>query len=182
VRAARDGVPQPMAREAREREAVPPAASRRRGHLGRGRRARSLRSSGKTQHDRAGHARHEGPALPFGEREPGAQLRAGLSTTSTSAEAQPGIRLNPLPSLGSLPAPGRSCSTTARRSPSAVSTTASPDPRVVRRGHSSFPPARGLQYCIRGRHRPRARSLCARSACGPENRGRLGRGVERVLA
>ena len=26
---------------------------------------------------------------------------------------------------------------------------------MVRRGHSSFPPARGLQYCIRGRHRPR---------------------------
>jgi hypothetical protein len=29
-----------------------------------GRRAPSLRSSGKTQHDRAGHARHEGPVLP----------------------------------------------------------------------------------------------------------------------
>ena len=33
---------------------------------------------GKMQHDRAGHARHEGPVLPSGEREPGTQLRAGL--------------------------------------------------------------------------------------------------------
>jgi hypothetical protein len=36
---------------------------------------------------------------PFGERESGTQLCAGLLTTSTSAEAQvPGTRLNPLPS------------------------------------------------------------------------------------
>ena len=81
----------------------------------------------------------------------------GPPTTSTSAEAH---RLQ----RGGAP----------RRSSAA----ASPDPREVRRGHSSFPLARGLQYCIRGRHRPRARSLCARSACGPENRGRLGRGAE----
>jgi len=57
-------------REAREREAVSPAASRRRGHQGRGRRARSLKNSGKLQHEhRAWPAKHDGPALPFGERE-----------------------------------------------------------------------------------------------------------------
>ena len=39
------------------------------------------------QHEhRAGPARHEGPVLPSGEREPGTQLRAGLLTTSTSAD------------------------------------------------------------------------------------------------
>ena len=36
---------------------------------------------------------------------------------------------------------------------------ASPDPRVVRRGHSSFSPARGQQCCIRGRYRPTLMSL-----------------------
>ena len=36
---------------------------------------------------RRGSARHEGPALPFGERESGTQLRAGLLTTSSSVEA-----------------------------------------------------------------------------------------------
>jgi hypothetical protein len=36
---------------------------------------------------RRGSARHESPALPFGERESGTQPCAGLLTTSTSAEA-----------------------------------------------------------------------------------------------
>ena len=43
--------------------------SRRRGHQGRGRRAHGLVNNGEMQKDRARHARHDGPALPFGERE-----------------------------------------------------------------------------------------------------------------
>jgi len=165
----------------RERVTGPQAPSRRRSRR-EGRRAPSLRSSDKTQHDRAGHARHEGPVLLSWERELNPTARGHLNT-STSAEAQPGTRLNPLPSL---PLPVCSWQEAARLqrggAPRRFPATASPDLRVVRRGHSSFPPARGQQYCIRGRHRPRARSLCARSACGPENRGRLGRGAERGLA
>ena len=39
----------------------------------------STTHNGKMQHEhRAGSARHEGPVLPSGEREPGTQLRAGL--------------------------------------------------------------------------------------------------------
>ena len=57
---------------------------------------------------------------------------------------------------------------------------ASPDPRVVRRGHSSFPPARGQQCCIRGRYRPTSGAAGSERA-DPENRGRLGRGVDQRL-
>ena len=108
-------------------------------------------------------------------------LARGPPTTSTPAEAQSGIRLNPLPSPPCLSLAG-AARLLRGGAPRRLLAAASPDPCVVRRGHSSFPPARGQQYCIRGRHRPRARSLCARSACGPENRGRLGRGAERGLA
>ena len=81
-------------------------------------------------------------------------MRAGLLTTSTSAddysEAEP---------LGGF------------------LHQASSDLRVVRRGHSSFPPARGLQCCIRGRDRPR-QELRLEERGGQVNRGRLGRDVD----
>ena len=53
---------------------------------GRGRRpAQGLNNNGKTVNDRAGHARHEDPALPFGERELNPIARGPL-TTSTSVD------------------------------------------------------------------------------------------------
>lgn len=36
-----------------------------------GEKSHRQRQDGRTQHDRAGPARHEGPVLPSGEREPG---------------------------------------------------------------------------------------------------------------
>ena len=172
-------------RAKRERAAaVSQAASRRRSRE-EGRRARSLRSSGKTQHDRAGHARHEGPALFLSGsvslnpivRGPFDHEHLGRSSSTRHQAQSP-----PLPSPPCLSLWQEAARLLRGGAPRRLLAAASPDPCVVRRGHSSFPPARGQQYCIRGRHRPRARSLCARSACGPENRGRLGRGVERVLA
>ena len=140
----------------------------------------SAASCSSTRAIRAREAAESGTASSWGVSQDrcarGFKIRSLVQPGST--RYRPGTTHQAIPFPPCLSLAG-GCSTTARRSPSAVSTTASPDPRVVRRGHSSFPPARGLQYCIRGRHRPRARSLCARSACGPENRGRLGRGAER---
>ena len=45
---------------------------------------------------------------------------------------------------------------------------------------SSFPPARGLQYCIRGRYRPR-QELRLEERGWQVNRGRLGRDVDQGL-
>jgi hypothetical protein len=130
-----------------------------------------LVNNGEMQKDRARHARHENPALPSRGRESGYDCHALLLTTSTSAEALSGTRLNPLPSPP-LPCPSLAGAARLLRggAPRRFLTTASPDPREVRRGHSSFPLARGLQCCIRGRHRPRAMSLCARSAWNGEPR------------
>jgi hypothetical protein len=57
-----------------------------------------LVNNGEMQKDRARHARHENPALPSRGRESGYDCHALLLTTSTSAEALSGTRLNPLPS------------------------------------------------------------------------------------
>jgi hypothetical protein len=73
----------------REREQQSEAGrrrSRRRGRR-RGRRARSLTRSGNLQHDRAWPARHESPALPFGERESELDCARAFLTTSSSVEA-----------------------------------------------------------------------------------------------
>jgi hypothetical protein len=109
-------------------------------------------------------------------------LCAGLLTTRTprSSSTRHQAQFPPLPSPPCL-SPAGAARLQQGGAPRRLPTTAFPDPRVVRRGHSSFPPARGLQYCIRGRHRPRARSLCARSTCGPENRGRLGAALKRTV-
>ena len=113
---------------------------------------------GKMQHDRAGHARHEGPVLPSGEREPGLIARGPL-TTSTPADVDSAAE----PLGGFLHQ-------------------ASSDLRVVRRGHSSFPPARGLQSAVLY---PREVPTHVRSLCSERviqvNRGRLGRDVDQGL-
>ena len=83
------------------------------------------------QHDRAGPARHEAPVLPSRD----------VNQVLTCARASDHEHLDRRLQRGGAP----------RR----LLYQASSDPRVVRRGHSSFPPARGQQCCIRGRYRPR---------------------------
>jgi hypothetical protein len=167
--------------EARERAAGSQAPSRRRSRR-EGQRARSLTSNGKMQHDRAWPARHEGPVLP-----PSGSVsqvlncaRASRSRAPRSSSIRHQAQSPPLPSPPCLSLAG-AARLLRGGAPWRLLAAASPDPCVVWRGHSSFPPARGQQYCIRGRHRPHARSL-GLGVCGPENRGRLGRGVERGLA
>jgi hypothetical protein len=123
------------------------------------------------QHDRAWPARHESPVLP-----PSGSVsqvlncaRASRSRAPRSSSIRHQAQSPPLPSPPCLSLAG-AARLLRGGAPRRLLAAASPDPCVVRRGHSSFPPARGQQYCIRGRHRPRARSLCARSAWTGEPR------------
>jgi hypothetical protein len=126
------------------------------------------RQAAARREQRSEHARQLSPALPLGcESEPSTRGLTIWLWKSSSTRHQ--ALSPPLPSPPCLSLAG-AARLLRGGAPRRLLAAASPDPRVVRRGHSSFPPARGQQYCIRGRHRPRARSLCARSAWTGEPR------------